>query len=56
VPGKPFHDPEADRALFDRLEAGFRPTASRRLVRVPHAINDPAFAAAAISAFNEVRP
>ncbi|HEX6142855.1 MAG TPA: ABC transporter permease [Geminicoccaceae bacterium] len=51
APGQPFHDPEADRALFDALEATVRVTAARRLVRLPHHINDPAFAAAAVEAF-----
>jgi uncharacterized protein (UPF0261 family) len=56
VPGKPFHDPQADRALFDRLEALFVPGPRRTLARVPAAINDPAFAAAVLAAFNEIRP
>lgn len=54
VPGQPFFDPEADRALIDALEAGFRPTEDRRLVRLPQAINDPAFAAAVVAAFHEI--
>jgi uncharacterized protein (UPF0261 family) len=54
APGQPFHDPEADRALFDTLEARIEPTASRRLLRLPHPINDPAFAAAAVEQFREV--
>ena len=36
-PGQPFHDPEADRALFAALEERFRPGAERKLVRLPHA-------------------
>ena len=36
-PGQPFHDPEADRALFAALEERFRAGAERRLVRLPHA-------------------
>lgn len=54
VPGQPFHDPEADQALFSAIEAGFEPTAERRLIRLPHAINDPAFAEAVIAAFREI--
>jgi uncharacterized protein (UPF0261 family) len=54
APGKPFHDPAADAALFDTLAAGVRQTAGRRLVRVPHHINDPAFAEAAIAALDEI--
>jgi uncharacterized protein (UPF0261 family) len=51
APGKPFHDPRADAALFAALEATVRQTATRQLVRVPHHINDPAFATAAVAAY-----
>ena len=34
APGKPFHDPEADAALFEALEKTVRPTARRRVERV----------------------
>ncbi len=51
APGQPFHDPAADAALFGALEATLRQTATRRLTRLPHHINDPAFAAAAVAAF-----
>ena len=47
VPGKPFHDPEADNALFEALEKTVQPGRQRQIIRVPAAINDPAFAAAA---------
>ncbi|MFO1070011.1 MAG: Tm-1-like ATP-binding domain-containing protein [Geminicoccaceae bacterium] len=56
VPGKPFHDPEADAALFAALERELRPTPRRQLLRVPHAINDPAFAEVARAAFASVMP
>ena len=56
APGQPFHDPEADRALFEALERNFRETATRRLVRLPHHINDPAFAEAAVEALEEINP
>jgi uncharacterized protein (UPF0261 family) len=54
APGQPFHDPEADAALFTALEATVVPTPRRQLRRLPHAINDPAFAAALVAAFREV--
>jgi uncharacterized protein (UPF0261 family) len=54
APGQPFHDPAADAALFAALEATVRTTERRRLIRVPHAINDPAFAAAAVDHFRDV--
>jgi uncharacterized protein (UPF0261 family)/ABC-type branched-subunit amino acid transport system ATPase component len=46
APGKPFHDPVADAALFQALEQTVRRTQTRQLIRLPHHINDPAFAAA----------
>jgi uncharacterized protein (UPF0261 family)/ABC-type branched-subunit amino acid transport system ATPase component len=51
APGKPFHDPAADQALFAALEASMRQSAKRQLIRSPHHINDPAFAQAVASAF-----
>ena len=54
APGKPFHDPDADAALFAALEATVVQTADRRLIRVPHALNDPAFAAALADHFLEL--
>ena len=44
APGQPFHDPVANAALFDALEATVNQTANRKLIRVPHNINDPEFA------------
>lgn len=54
APGKPFHDPEADAALFSAIEANFVATASRRLIRLAHHVNDPAFAEALVSHFKEI--
>lgn len=56
APGKPFHDPEADGALFAALEATVRRDAGRRLIRLPHNINDPAFADALVAAWREIAP
>jgi uncharacterized protein (UPF0261 family) len=52
--GQPFHDPAADRALFEAIEQGFRPAANRRLQRLPLNINDEAFADALVAAWHEV--
>ena len=41
VPGRPFHDPRADRALFDAVTASLDPRIE--LVRLPVDINDPSF-------------
>jgi len=54
APGMPFHDPDADAALFAALEATVEQTARRKLLRVPHAINDPAFAAALVGHFRDI--
>jgi uncharacterized protein (UPF0261 family)/ABC-type branched-subunit amino acid transport system ATPase component len=54
APGKPFWDPAADKALFDAIAAEFRGGAQRKLVRLPHHVNDPAFAEALVAAFEEV--
>jgi uncharacterized protein (UPF0261 family) len=44
APGQPFHDPEADRALFETIERAVRPTPDRIVDRVDANINDEAFA------------
>jgi len=54
APDKPFWDPAADKALFDAIAANFRSGSNRKLIRVPHHINDPEFAAAALAAFDDV--
>jgi uncharacterized protein (UPF0261 family) len=55
-PGAPFHDPEADRVLFDAIAQGFRVGPERRLVRLPHHVNDQAFADALVAAWLEIAP
>ncbi|MEP0944232.1 MAG: ABC transporter permease [Rhizobiaceae bacterium] len=52
APGMAFHDPEADAALFQALEVTVLRTAERQLIRVPHNINDPEFAAHVVSTFS----
>ncbi len=54
APGQPFHDREADAALFDALEQSLKQTASRRLARLPFHINDPAFSTAMAENFREI--
>lgn len=53
-PGNPFHDPEADAALFDELEKVVIQGPTRKIVRYPHHINDPAFADAIIAEYRAV--
>ncbi|MFT8421556.1 MAG: Tm-1-like ATP-binding domain-containing protein [Gluconacetobacter sp.] len=50
-PGQPFYDPEADAAFRDALLATLRQTARRRVVSMPCALNDPAFARAMATDF-----
>jgi uncharacterized protein (UPF0261 family) len=54
APGEPFHDPGADAALFEALEASVEQTPRRRLIRLPHNLNDPPFAAALVEQFRAI--
>lgn len=51
-PGGPFFDPDADRAFFQRIDAGLRPDAERHIVNAH--VNDPKFAAALVAAFRSL--
>ena len=53
-PDGPFWDPAADKALFDSIAKDFVSSSSRKLIRLPHHINDPAFAAALAANFREI--
>jgi uncharacterized protein (UPF0261 family) len=55
APGQAFWDPVADGALFATIEAEVKETDQRRVVRLPHHLNDPEFAAAIVSAWQEVQ-
>ncbi len=55
APGQPFHDPDADAALFEALERTVRQNANRQLLRLPLHINDPAFAAALAGNFRTLQ-
>ncbi len=54
APGQPFHDPAADQALFEAIEAGLHQTADRRLIRLPLHINDREFSAALVENFRVI--
>lgn len=54
APGKPFHDPVADQALFGAIHAGWQAAGNRKLIDVDAHINDPAFAEAAVKAFRDI--
>ena len=54
APGKPFHDLSARAALYSALVETVRQTTSRQIVRLPHHINAPEFAAALVAAFRNL--
>jgi uncharacterized protein (UPF0261 family) len=54
IEGGAFFDPEADAALFAALEATVKTTSDRRIIRLPHHINDPEFADALVAAYREI--
>jgi uncharacterized protein (UPF0261 family) len=54
APGKPFHDPEADRVLFQALETNIKQTQARRVIRLPLHINDLKFSQALAQNFREI--
>ncbi len=56
APGQPFHDPEANKALFDAITERVQQTAKRRLIRSALHINDPAFAELAVNTLAEINP
>jgi uncharacterized protein (UPF0261 family) len=56
APGQPFHDPEADRALFEELESAVLTGPDRLIRRLPLHINDPEFAKALIEEFRCLSP
>ena len=54
APGLAFYDPAADAALFAAIEETVQQTERRRIIRLPHHINDDAFAAALASSFRDL--
>jgi uncharacterized protein (UPF0261 family) len=53
--GEAFWDPAADKALFDAIASTFRSGPDRRLVILPHNLNDPEFADALVANFLELQ-
>ncbi len=54
--GQVFHDPDADKALFDAIRMGWQLAPHRQLIEVDAHINDDVFAGAAVAAFEEMKP
>ena len=55
APGKPFHDPRADQALFDSIRKGWKNAPNRQLIEIDAHISDATFANAKVTAFNDIR-
>ena len=53
APDMPFHDPEADAALFAAIEETFEESDSRKLIKLDNHVNDQEFADALVAAFRE---
>ncbi|SQJ09073.1 Uncharacterized conserved protein [Serratia rubidaea] len=54
APGQPFFDPKARQAFAEGLESTVLQTSRRRIIKTPHHINAPEFAALVIEEFNAV--
>jgi len=54
APGQAFHDPDARNALYASIEKVFEAGDNRQLVRLPHHINDPEFAAQAVELLRQI--
>jgi uncharacterized protein (UPF0261 family)/ABC-type branched-subunit amino acid transport system ATPase component len=56
IVGQPFFDPQADKALFDAITSRVKETATCRIIRTEHNINDPAFTKVAVDALEDIDP
>ncbi len=54
MPDQAFYDPEADKALYDTLESLMVQNEQRKIIKLPYAINDPAFGDKIIADFRSV--
>jgi uncharacterized protein (UPF0261 family) len=52
--GQPFHDEQADAALFSAIREGWAAAKNRKLIEVDAHINDPAFTAEAVKQFKVI--
>ena len=52
--GGAFWDPAANKALFDVITSNFRSGGNKKLLKVPHHVNDQAFADALVASFQEI--
>jgi uncharacterized protein (UPF0261 family) len=54
VSGQPFHDPEADAALFSAIREGWVAARNRKLIEIDAHINDAVFANEVVKQFNAI--
>jgi uncharacterized protein (UPF0261 family) len=54
APSQPFHDSEADAALFRAIRSGWQGAPNRQLIELDFHINDPEFAAALVANFRSI--
>lgn len=54
VLGQPFHDPEADAACFETLEAELKTDEHRKIIRVDEEINSPSFSMQLVQEFEKL--
>ena len=54
VEGTPFHDPQADEALFDAIRTRWKSSTNRQLIEIDDHINSPQFAEAVVKAFRDI--
>ena len=53
-PGKPFYDPDANKALFDAIEKTLIQTTDRKLIKIDSNINDPIFSNRVVKEFRSI--
>ncbi len=53
-PGKPFYDPDANKALFDAIEQNLIQTKDRKLIKIDSNINDPIFSNRVVEEFRSI--
>ncbi|KKB11371.1 hypothetical protein VE25_13235 [Devosia geojensis] len=54
APGQPFHDPDANAALFEAIRSGWAEAPNRRLIELDLHVNDPEFAAALVRNYKDI--
>ena len=53
-PGKPFYDPDANKALFNAIEKTLIQTTDRKLIKIDSNINDPIFSNRVVKEFRSI--